>query len=106
MDELQTFVGRKRNKLWHHVKISCTNLIWNTVLALFPNQKCPSYFCAAPMDLDSRQARSVIDFFAQKLLANSNNNYLSRPSLLPRYYIRLESLQFITAAHYTRFLEY
>ncbi len=31
-----------------------------------------------------RQGRSVIDFFAQALLANSNN-YLSRPSLLPEY---------------------
>jgi transposase len=31
-----------------------------------------------------RQARSVIDFFAQALLANSNS-YLSRPSLLPKY---------------------
>ncbi|MHC5763163.1 hypothetical protein [Nostoc sp.] len=31
-----------------------------------------------------RQGRSVIDFFAQALLANSNN-YLSRPSLLPKY---------------------
>jgi hypothetical protein len=31
-----------------------------------------------------RQSRSIIDFFAQALLANSNN-YLSRPSLLPEY---------------------
>ncbi|MBW4457008.1 MAG: hypothetical protein KME55_32500 [Nostoc indistinguendum CM1-VF10] len=31
-----------------------------------------------------RQGRSVIDFFAQALLANSNS-YLSRPSLLPKY---------------------
>ncbi|MBD2248717.1 IS66 family transposase [Nostoc sp. FACHB-888] len=31
-----------------------------------------------------RQSRSVIDFFAQALLANSNN-YLSVPSLLPKY---------------------
>ncbi|HYX12972.1 MAG TPA: IS66 family transposase [Nostoc sp.] len=31
-----------------------------------------------------RQGRSVIDFFAQALLTNSNN-YLSRPSLLPKY---------------------
>lgn len=31
-----------------------------------------------------RQGRSVIDFFAQALLANSNNS-LSRPSLLPKY---------------------
>ncbi|MHC0067376.1 IS66 family transposase [Nostoc sp. UIC 10890] len=31
-----------------------------------------------------RQGRSVIDFFAQALLANSNK-YLSRPSLLPKY---------------------
>ncbi|MEA5564368.1 IS66 family transposase [Anabaena sp. UHCC 0399] len=31
-----------------------------------------------------RQGRSVIDFFAQALLAYSNN-YLSRPSLLPQY---------------------
>jgi transposase len=31
-----------------------------------------------------RQGRSVIDFFAQALIADSNN-YLSRPSLLPQY---------------------
>lgn len=31
-----------------------------------------------------RQGRSVIDFFAQALLADSNN-YLSRPSLLPKF---------------------
>lgn len=31
-----------------------------------------------------RQGRSVIDFFAQALLADSNN-YFSRPSLLPRF---------------------
>jgi len=31
-----------------------------------------------------RQARSVIDFFAQALIANSSNS-LSRPSLLPQY---------------------
>jgi transposase len=31
-----------------------------------------------------RQGRSVIDFFTQALLADSNN-YLSRPSLLPQY---------------------
>ena len=31
-----------------------------------------------------RQGRSVIDFFAQALVADSNN-YQSRPSLLPQY---------------------
>ena len=31
-----------------------------------------------------RQGRSIIDFFAQSLMANSNN-YQSRPSLLPQY---------------------
>lgn len=31
-----------------------------------------------------RQGRSVTDFFAQALIADSNN-YLSRPSLLPQY---------------------
>lgn len=31
-----------------------------------------------------RQGRSSIDFFAQALLADSNN-YLFRPSLLPKY---------------------
>lgn len=31
-----------------------------------------------------RQGTSVIEFFAQALLANSNN-YLSRPPLLPEY---------------------
>jgi transposase len=31
-----------------------------------------------------RQSRSVIDFFAQALIADSNN-YQSRPSLLPKY---------------------
>jgi transposase len=31
-----------------------------------------------------RQGRSVIDFFAQALLADSND-YPSRPSLLPRF---------------------
>jgi transposase len=31
-----------------------------------------------------RQGRSVIDFFAQALIADSNNS-LSRPSLLPQY---------------------
>lgn len=31
-----------------------------------------------------RQGRSVIDFFVQALIADSNN-YLSRPSLLPQY---------------------